>query len=952
MKKRLLSILLAALLALPTAFAVEGGTPDTQTARGSALVFTATLPDTYNVDFMGSAVAEQVISILTQRLELLGYTGASVEAVDENRMVSITLPEGADMERASDFLSAPGKLSCLGPDGTEVLTGDDVAKAEAVLGTAQEKGVYNVLLTLTTDGQEKFSKAAESAAEGGSFTFLLDGKKFCDPLIPEKPVQTQLTLSSPDLTEALAQTTAEVINIGPLPVSLTYQASAGSTPSATTTPQQPGPASTTTNVENPAAAPETTTNATPEIPAVTPEPTAAPTTETSGAAFPDISGHWAQTSLEKAVELGLLNGADDGTLKPNSTIKLSEAIAMLNRALGASKSDPTSGMDVPAGVWYADDIGKALHIGLISPSDTRDFNKSATRAEAFVLLAHAFSYDGMPNLPILDQFTDTASMTDEQKNAAAFLISAGVINGLSKTALSPNGQITRAQFVTMILRIAPNIISDAGTLASLNSSALITVPSVNLVGPKLSGNQVFGCTTSAISLSGASGTSRIVLKGSDNVTLNANTGSSLGVLTLDPSGNANASLDQSSSVTTLVIPGKGGSVAFSGKAEGIQITSTGRKIDLSGVNARAITVIGSGNTITLNGNVTTIDVWEDADNNVFNINGSVQSINAASRGVTLNGSGKAGTITNRYPCNVSLASDSRVDNSDRGLKDVKIIPGVPTKVTPGGSLLTQFKFTNVKGTKTVHYQWYQDGKPIIGTYTPNFAMSEGSYIRHTSTFDFHKGMQTSVTMGIMLAYNNPETGEDEQVFTDVTVPIENYSNEWYDQHDVQRVLNLVSTTYRGNYTTSYAVNNDYSNTEKEVWVNAKGYSSKTQYLCWINRAYQHVNVFSGSKGNWKLIKSFVVGTGASGTPTPPGLTYVTYKSKWGWTTGTYTVRPVIGFYPNSGYAFHSRLCYPGTTKEYDFSSGYPVSHGCVRMQRNDIDWMYNNIPVGTTVAIF
>lgn len=138
------------------------------------------------------------------------------------------------------------------------------------------------------------------------------------------------------------------------------------------------------------------------------------------------------------------------------------------------------------------------------------------------------------------------------------------------------------------------------------------------------------------------------------------------------------------------------------------------------------------------------------------------------------------------------------------------------------------------------------------------------------------------------------------------------------------ILKQVSSVYRGNYTTSYAANNDYSKTTKEVWINAKGYSSNTNYLVWINRAYQHVNVFTGSKGNWKLTKSFIVGTGAASTPTPVGVTTVSYKLKAGWTTGTYTVRPVVGFYPGTGYAFHSRLCYPGTDTEYDFSSGYPV----------------------------
>ena len=36
----------------------------------------------------------------------------------------------------------------------------------------------------------------------------------------------------------------------------------------------------------------------------------------------------------------------------------------------------------------------------------------------------------------------------------------------------------------------------------------------------------------------------------------------------------------------------------------------------------------------------------------------------------------------------------------------------------------------------------------------------------------------------------------------------------------------------------------------------------------------------------------------------------------------------------------------------DASIGYPISHGCVRMYDEDVAYIYNNIPVGTTVVVF
>ena len=246
---------------------------------------------------------------------------------------------------------------------------------------------------------------------------------------------------------------------------------------------------------------------------------------------------------------------------------------------------------------------------------------------------------------------------------------------------------------------------------------------------------------------------------------------------------------------------------------------------------------------------------------------------------------------------------------------------------------------------------YKNGKPMAGYSNDHFEMTADAVSRITTYFTFTKDMETSVTMGFKLTYENPSTDETEELYIEKTVPIENYSDEWYYERDVNRVLNLVSSTYRGNYTTSYAVNNDYSTLEKEIWINAKGYSSKSQYLIWVNRAYPHANVFQGSKGNWKLIKSFLVGIGAPSTPTPTGLTTVSYKSAGGWTTSTYTVRPVVGFYP--GTAMRSTPACAIRARIPNMTSA-PVIRSrtaAVRMYKNDVKWIYNNIPVGTTVVI-
>ncbi len=167
----------------------------------------------------------------------------------------------------------------------------------------------------------------------------------------------------------------------------------------------------------------------------------------------------------------------------------------------------------------------------------------------------------------------------------------------------------------------------------------------------------------------------------------------------------------------------------------------------------------------------------------------------------------------------------------------------------------------------------------------------------------------------------------------------------------QEVLSLVKTGYKGNYTLAWAEANDYDSVLKEEWVNVKDYRSTTDYLIWVSIAYQRVNVFTGSEQNWKLHKTFIVGTGASGSSTPVGVFTVLAKRTVGWTTSSYTVEPLVNFY-SSAYAFHSRLYYPNTTTIKDPRIGFPISHGCIRMYDEDISYIFDTIPVGTTVVVY
>lgn len=129
-------------------------------------------------------------------------------------------------------------------------------------------------------------------------------------------------------------------------------------------------------------------------------------------------------------------------------------------------------------------------------------------------------------------------------------------------------------------------------------------------------------------------------------------------------------------------------------------------------------------------------------------------------------------------------------------------------------------------------------------------------------------------------------------------------------------------------------------------VNRNGITSRTKYLVWVLKSEYRVRVYEGSQYHWDELKSFPCALGAWDTPTITGQFEYIERTRWDYPG--YYVGPVLRFY--NGYALHSTLLnYNGT--EFDGRVGVNISHGCVRLHPQDINWIANTIPFGTRIYI-
>jgi hypothetical protein len=130
-------------------------------------------------------------------------------------------------------------------------------------------------------------------------------------------------------------------------------------------------------------------------------------------------------------------------------------------------------------------------------------------------------------------------------------------------------------------------------------------------------------------------------------------------------------------------------------------------------------------------------------------------------------------------------------------------------------------------------------------------------------------------------------------------------------------------------------------------INSMALKSDTDYLIWVSKGDYSVRLFKKVSSSWVFDREFPCSIGAASTPTCEGV-YKFYERVTAWRYTSYYVGPVMRF--NGGYALHSTLVkYDGSL--YDDRVGVKISHGCVRLHPDDINYLFDNIPLYTTVYV-
>ncbi|MDR6551027.1 S-layer homology domain-containing protein [Paenibacillus qinlingensis] len=165
----------------------------------------------------------------------------------------------------------------------------------------------------------------------------------------------------------------------------------------------------------------------------------------------DIKGHWAEADIQKLVKAGVIDGYQDGTFQPNSTVTRSEFVSIIVRAFHLTATGGTTFSDTGSH-WAKDAIGIASASGIVDGYEDGTFgpNDNITREQMAVILARAAQLASANSG--LD-YKDSGDVSAWAQGPLAALTAKGVLNGYGDGTLKPKAFSTRAEAVVSIIRI-------------------------------------------------------------------------------------------------------------------------------------------------------------------------------------------------------------------------------------------------------------------------------------------------------------------------------------------------------------------------------------------------------------------------------------------------------------------------------------------------------------------
>ncbi len=173
--------------------------------------------------------------------------------------------------------------------------------------------------------------------------------------------------------------------------------------------------------------------------------------------FTDVNeGDWFYDVVLYAYDNGLMTGVSATEFAPNQTTTRGMIVSMLARLEGVTNAEDAGFADVAANDWYATAVNWAASVGVVNGYEDNTFrpNAAITREQMAAILYNYADYKGydVSARADLSDYADAASISSWAEDVLAWANAEGLINGMTATTIDPQGATTRAQTAAMFER--------------------------------------------------------------------------------------------------------------------------------------------------------------------------------------------------------------------------------------------------------------------------------------------------------------------------------------------------------------------------------------------------------------------------------------------------------------------------------------------------------------------
>ena len=203
------------------------------------------------------------------------------------------------------------------------------------------------------------------------------------------------------------------------------------------------------------------------------------------AAFKDMPAGEDGAVLQKAVDNGLIQGFEDGTVQPNTPITRAQMATIMSRAMNATETaDISAFTDVKPGDWHYDAMSKAVAMEAFKGDDKSRLNpdNTITRQEAMIVLCRIFDMPISDDYTVLNSFSDADNVALWALNEVNAVVSGGYLAGAE--AIRPFQPMTRLEFAQIMDKIVVQYIDADGEYTAVNGNVLVRAQNVKFTGVK------------------------------------------------------------------------------------------------------------------------------------------------------------------------------------------------------------------------------------------------------------------------------------------------------------------------------------------------------------------------------------------------------------------------------------------------------------------------------------